>query len=140
MSGEANPIILYDGVCGLCNRLVQFLLKRDKRGRLRFASLQNDFAAKVLTRHGIDPKDLDTVQVVLNYDRPDEQIVNRSDAVLRATQELGMPWNILATLARIVPRPLRDLVYAFVARNRYRVFGKYETCMLPDPNQRHRFL
>ena len=138
--GEANPIILYDGICGLCNRLVQFLLKRDKRGRLRFASLQSDFAVRVLTRHGIDPKDLDTVQVVVNYDRPDEQVVNRSDAVLRAAQELGLPWNILARVGRIVPRPLRDMVYGFVARNRYRVFGKYETCMRPDPNQPHRFL
>ena len=139
-SGEANPIILYDGVCGLCNRLVQFLLKRDKRGRLRFASLQSDFAARVLSRHGIDPKDLDTVQVVVNYEQSDEQVVNRSDAVLRAAQELGMPWNILTTIARIVPRALRDVVYGFVARNRYRVFGKYETCMLPDPNQQHRFM
>ena len=139
-SGEANPIILYDGVCGLCNRLVQFLLKRDKRGRLRFASLQSDFAARVLTRHGIDPKDLDTVQVVVNYNRPDERILNRSDAILGAGAELGMAWSTLATVARVVPRALRDLVYGFVARNRYRVFGKYETCMLPDPNQRHRFL
>jgi predicted DCC family thiol-disulfide oxidoreductase YuxK len=142
MSEEAaaNPIILYDGVCGLCNRLVQFLLKRDKRGRLRFASLQSDFAARVLTRHGIDPKDLDTVQVVLNYDQPDERIVNRSDAVLRAVAELGMPWKALAAMARFVPRALRNVVYGFVARNRYSVFGKYDTCMLPDPDQRHRFL
>ena len=137
---DDHPIVFYDGVCGLCNRLVQFLLKRDKRGRLRFASLQSEFAERVLARHGIDPKDLDTVQVVVNYDRPDEQVVNRSDAVLRAGQELGLPWNILARLGRIVPRPLRDVVYGFVARNRYRVFGKYETCMLPDPNQQHRFL
>ena len=138
--GEANPIILYDGVCGLCNRLVQFLLKRDTNERLRFASLQSDFAARVLTRHGIDPKDLDTVHVVVDYERPEEQVLNRSDAVLRAGAELGTPWNILATMARIVPRPLRDVVYRFVARNRYHVFGRYETCMLPDPNQRHRFL
>ena len=138
--GEANPIILYDGVCGLCNRLVQFLLKRDKRRRLRFASLQSDFAARTLTRHGIDPKDLDTVQVVINHERPDERVLSRSDAVLHATAELGMPWNVLATIARIIPRALRDIVYAFVARNRYRVFGKYETCMLPEPNQQHRFL
>ena len=137
---EEHPIILYDGVCGLCNRLVQFLLKRDKRGRLRFASLQSDFAATVLARHGIDPKDLDTVQVVVNCDRPDEQVVNRSDAVLRAAQELEMPWNTLATIARIIPRPLRDMVYGFVARNRYRVFGKYDTCLLPDPSQQDRFL
>jgi predicted DCC family thiol-disulfide oxidoreductase YuxK len=138
--GEAHPIILYDGVCALCNGLVQFLLKRDKQGRLRFASLQSDFAARVLTRHGIDPKDLDTVQVVINYDRTDERILNRSDAILGAGQQLGTPWSTLATIARVVPRALRDVVYGFVARNRYRVFGKYETCMLPDPNQRHRFL
>jgi len=137
---EGHPIVLYDGVCGLCNRLVQFLLKRDKRERLRFASLQSHFAERVLTRHGIDPKDLDTVQVVINYDRPDEQVVSRSDAVLRASAELGMPWNALAATARIIPRALRDVAYRFVARNRYRVFGKYETCMLPDANQRHRFL
>jgi predicted DCC family thiol-disulfide oxidoreductase YuxK len=139
-SGEANPIILYDGVCGLCNRLVQFLLKRDQQERLRFASLQSDFAAQVLTRHGINPKDLDTVHVVINYEQPEERVLNRSDAILRAGSELGTPWKTMAAVARIVPRPLRDLVYRFVARNRYYVFGKYETCMLPDPNQRHRFL
>jgi predicted DCC family thiol-disulfide oxidoreductase YuxK len=139
-AGEAHPIVLYDGVCGLCNRLVQFLLKRDKKGRLRFASLQSDFATKVLTRHGIDPKDLDTVQVVLNYEQHGERVLNRSDAILSAGEELGIPWSALATMARIVPRALRDIVYGFVARNRYHVFGKYDTCMLPDPTQRHRFL
>ena len=137
---ESNPIILYDGVCGLCNRLVQFLLKHDKQARLRFASLQSEFAERVLTRHGIDPKDLDTVQVVVDYERPEEQVLGRSDAILHAGKELGMPWNVLAGISRIVPRALRDIIYRFVARNRYRVFGKYETCMLPDPNQRHRFL
>ena len=139
-SNEVNPIVLYDGVCALCNRLVQFLLKRDNRKRLRFASLQSDFAAKVLGRHGIDPKDLDTLHVVVNYDQPEEQILNRSDAILRAGHELGGPWTTLAVIGRIVPRTFRDLAYRFVARNRYRVFGKYETCMLPDPNQQHRFL
>ena len=137
---SSNPIVLYDGVCGLCNRLVQFLLKRDTHARLRFASLQSDFAAKVLTRHGIDPKDLDTLHVVLNYERPDEQILNRSNAILRAGHELEGPWKILAAIAGIIPRPLRDRLYGLVARNRYRVFGKYETCMLPNPSQRSRFL
>jgi predicted DCC family thiol-disulfide oxidoreductase YuxK len=134
------PIIFYDGVCGLCNALVQFLLKRDKRGALRFASLQSDFAAKVLGRHGIDPGDLDTVQVVVNYEQPDERVLNRSDAILRASSELGGFWKAAAALGQIVPRPLRDLVYGFIARNRYQVFGKYDTCMLPDPSQRSRFL
>src|SRR5215813_13291310 len=138
MSGE-HPIILYDGVCGLCNRLVQFLLKHDRHGRLYFASLQSDFAAKVLQRHGFDPKDLDTLHVVENYEQPDERLLQRSDAVLRASRELGGLWSVLAAAAKIIPRPLRDVAYRFVAQNRYRVFGKYETCMLPDPNQRSRF-
>lgn len=135
-----NPIILYDGVCGLCNRLVQFLLKHDREGRLRFASLQSDFAAKVLGRHGIDPKDLDTVHVVVNYDQPDEHVLQRSDAILRAGRELGGFYGASSSIARVVPRPLRDIVYKLVATNRYRVFGKYDTCMLPDPGQRSHFL
>ncbi len=137
---EANPIIFFDGVCGLCNHLVQFLLKRDRHARLRFASLQSEVATNVLTRHGIDPKDLDTMHLVVNYEQPEERVLNRSDAVLRATSELGGAWKVLAGVARVIPRGLRDLVYGFVARNRYRVFGKYETCMLPDPSQRNRFI
>ena len=136
----AGPILFYDGVCGLCNTLVQFLLKHDKRGRLRFASLQSDFAEKVLRRHGFDPKDLDTLHVVENYEQPGERLLQRSDAVLRAGRELGGHWSVLAAAAKIVPRSLRDIAYRFVAQNRYRVFGKYETCMLPNPNQRSRFL
>jgi predicted DCC family thiol-disulfide oxidoreductase YuxK len=135
-----NPIILYDGVCGLCNRLVQFLLKHDRQGRLRFASLQSDFAAKVLQRHAIDPTDLDTMHVVENYEQPDERVLQRSDAILRAGRELGGFWSASAAAAAVIPRGLRDTIYRFVARNRYRVFGKYESCMLPDPNQRSRFL
>ncbi len=136
----SNPIILYDGVCGLCNRLVQFLLQHDREGRLRFASLQSEFAAKVLGRHGIDAKDLDTLHVVENYDQPDEHVLQRSDAILRAGRELGGMWGASSSVAKVVPRPLRDLVYRFVATNRYSVFGKYDACMLPDPSQRSRFL
>ena len=136
----AGPILFYDGVCGLCNTLVQFLLKHDKHGRLRFASLQSDFAEKVLRRHGFDPKDLDTLHVVENYEQPNERLLQRSDAVLQAARELGGHWSVIAAIAKIVTRPLRDIAYRFVAQNRYRVFGKYETCMLPDPNQRSRFL
>ena len=137
---DSNPIILYDGVCGLCNSLVQFLLKHDRQGRLRFASLQSDFAAKVLQRHGFDSKDLDTVHVIENYEQPGERVLQRSDAILRAGRELGSFWSGSAAAANVIPRALRDLVYRFVARNRYRVFGKYDTCMLPEPNQRSRFL
>jgi predicted DCC family thiol-disulfide oxidoreductase YuxK len=136
----SHPIVFYDGVCGLCNRLVQFLLKHDKEGRLRFASLQSEFAEKVLTRHGIDPKDLDTVQVVENHDTPAERVLQRSDAILRAGRELGGFWSACSSVGRLVPRVLRDIFYRLVARNRYRMFGKYDTCMLPNPNQRSRFL
>ncbi|HKG61170.1 MAG TPA: thiol-disulfide oxidoreductase DCC family protein [Pyrinomonadaceae bacterium] len=140
MMAGSNPIILYDGVCGLCNRLIQFLLKHDKEGRLRFASLQSEFAEKVLGRHGCDPKDLDTVHVVENYDQADERVLQRSDAILRAGRELGGFWGAASSVAKVVPRGLRDVVYRLVATNRYRVFGKYDSCMLPDPKQRSRFL
>ena len=134
------PIILYDGVCALCNALVQFLIKRDKREGLRFASLQSDFAAKVLSRHGIDATDLDTFHLVINHEQPDERVLSRGDAVLRAWRELGGSWKTLAAIAQIIPRALRDLLYRLIARYRYRVFGKYDTCMLPNPSQRSRFL
>ena len=135
-----NLIVFYDGVCGLCNRLVQFLLKRDNQDKLRFASLQSDFASKVLTRHGLDPSDLDTLHIVENYDQSNERVLNRSTAILRAARELGGLWSIAALLGSVVPRPLRDVFYNLVATNRYKVFGKYETCMLPEPRHRAKFL
>ena len=85
----SNPIVLYDGVCGLCNRLVQFLIKRDRHDRLRFASLQSDFAAAILKRHGADPHDLDTVYVVKDYEQPNEELLARSNAILYVLPELG---------------------------------------------------
>ena len=135
----ANPIVLYDGFCGLCNRLNQFLLKRDVHDRIRFASLQSDFAAQVLRRHGADPNDLDTVYIVEDYETSGERLLARSDAILHVVPQLGGFWKV-ATLGKILPRPFRDLIYRLVARNRYRVFGKYETCLLPEPQHRRKFL
>jgi len=136
---QTNPIILYDGVCGLCNRLVRFLLKRDIHDRIRFASLQSEFAAKVLRRHGAAPDDLDTVYVIENYETPDERLLARSDAILNVVRELGGFWKI-AGWGKILPRSIRDNLYKLVARNRYRVFGKYDTCMMPEPRYRKKFL
>jgi predicted DCC family thiol-disulfide oxidoreductase YuxK len=136
---EPNPIVLYDGVCGLCNRLNQFLLKRDTHDRLRFASLQSNFAAAVLLRHGADPHDLDTVYVVVDHDQSTERLLARSDAILYLLTQLGGIWK-LGSVGRILPRVLRDGAYGIVARNRYRVFGKYDSCMLPDPKHRDKFL
>ena len=136
---EPNPIVLYDGVCGLCNRLVQFLLRHDYRDRFRFASLQSEFSSKLLRKHGLDPHDLDTVYVVKDYSLPNERLLARSDAILFMLNQLGGIW-ILSGAARVLPRAVRDLAYKFVARNRYKVFGKHESCVLPEPQHRARFL
>lgn len=136
---SSNPIVLYDGVCGLCNRLVKFILKRDKGDRFRFASLQSELASKVLQRHDRDPHDLDTVYVVVDYAQPTEHLLARSDAILFLLEQLGGIWK-LAFLGNILPRVVRDSMYKLVAHNRYRVFGKYESCMLPEPKHRAKFL
>lgn len=136
---EAKAIVLYDGVCGLCNRAVQFLLKKDRHDRLQFASLQSDVAARVLQRHGMDPKSLDTVYAVLDYGKPNETLLAKGDAFLFFAKVIGGIWSV-ARVGRIIPRPIRNWLYDFIARHRYQVFGKSESCMLPDPKQRHKFL
>lgn len=130
----ANPIVLFDGVCNLCNGSVQFLIKRDRQARLRFASLQSDTGQKLQADLGMDPQALDSV-VLVEGDR----WYKESDAALRIARNLPGPWKLLAAF-RIVPRPLRDAVYRLIARNRYRWFGKAETCWLPTPELRSRFL
>ena len=136
---ESNPIVLYDGVCGLCNRLNQFLLKHDPHDRFRFASLQSNFAAAILLRHGANPSDLDTVYTVIDYGQPTERLLARSDAILYLLKQLDGIWKV-GNVGRLLPRVLRDGIYNIVARNRYRVFGKHESCMLPDPKHRDKFL
>jgi predicted DCC family thiol-disulfide oxidoreductase YuxK len=135
----SKPILLFDGVCGLCDRLTQFLLKRDRHDRLLFASLQSEFAAAILKRHGKDAQDLDTVYLVKNHEQPDEALLARSDAIISVLKELGGIWS-LTTAGKILPRGLRDRLYNLVARNRYKVFGKHETCMLPEPQHRAKFV
>jgi predicted DCC family thiol-disulfide oxidoreductase YuxK len=133
------PIILYDGVCGLCNRLNRFVLARDRAGRFRFAALQGPVAAEILARHGRDPRDLDTLYLVLDPGRPRERLLQKSDAALWILRELGGTWRLTGAL-RIVPLAIRDLGYDLVARTRYRVFGRYDACPVPDPRHRARFL
>jgi predicted DCC family thiol-disulfide oxidoreductase YuxK len=135
-----NPIILYDGVCGLCNRLVQFLLNRDLHDRFRFASLQSEFAADVLRRHNVSPDNLDTMYVVLNYDLPGERIASRSDAAVVALRELGGGWAALSAALRLGPLRVRNWGYNLVSRNRYRIFGRYDSCPIPSEKDREKFL
>jgi predicted DCC family thiol-disulfide oxidoreductase YuxK len=135
----SNPIVFYDGVCGLCNRLVQFLLKRDRHDHWRFASLQSEFAAALLKRHGLDSRDLDTVYLVLDYKQSNERVLARSDAIIYLLRQLGGVWSI-ASLGRVLPKWVRDGIYKIIAGNRYRFFGKYESCLLPQEQHRHKFL
>jgi predicted DCC family thiol-disulfide oxidoreductase YuxK len=142
----SHPIVLYDGVCGLCNRTVQFVLKYDREGFLRFASLQSSLAAQILARHGKDASDLDTVYAVLNFDpattdkNNGEELLERSSAVLYILRRLGGVWGTTGGMLRLIPRPIRDWGYGIVARIRYRVFGKYDMCPTPTAETRDRFL
>jgi predicted DCC family thiol-disulfide oxidoreductase YuxK len=140
MLNAKHPVLLYDGVCGLCNRLVQFILRRDRGGVFRFASLQSALAGRILARHGRDSRDLDTVYVVVNCDVAGESVFARSDAVLFVLAQLGGIWGAVGFFFKLLPGGVRDFAYRFVARRRYRVFGRSESCMLPAPENRDRFL
>jgi predicted DCC family thiol-disulfide oxidoreductase YuxK len=129
-----GPIILFDGVCHLCNGTVRFVLARDRAGRFRFATLQSAAAHRLLASHGGASAVPDSV-VLLGGGR----LLTRSDAILAVAAGLGWPWAALGA-ARVVPRGLRDAVYDLVARHRYRWFGRREVCMVPGPEVRARFL
>ena len=141
MSGRgSNPIVLYDGVCGLCNRLVQFVLKNDRNDVFRFASLQSKLAEQILVRHRLRSESLETVYVVLDYGLAEERLLSRLNAVVYVLQQLGGPLTYVSALLRVLPAPVQNFLYGLVARNRYRVFGRYETCPLPDDDTRSKFL
>ena len=135
-----TTVVLYDGVCGLCNRLNQFLLPRDDQARLRFAALQSPAARRLLARYGLDPSNLDTVYVIADWGAPTERALGRSKAVLHAVSQLDGGWRVLANIGSLVPGPIADLAYRLVARNRYRLFGRSDQCMVPSANWRERFL
>lgn len=130
-------LILFDGVCGLCQGLVQFVLKHDTHERFAFAALQSDGAQKVLQTHSLQA--LDTVVVVENYRQAHERIWTRSQAALFICGQLGGVWKLTAVFYW-VPNRLRNWVYDFVAAHRYRWFGKTETCRVFPHESSHRFL
>ena len=129
-----SPMILFDGVCGLCNWWVSFVLERDKRGRFRFAALQSEAGGALLRSHGLPADQLDTVVLIAGG-----RAYLKSAAVIEILGGLGFPWS-LAAAGAVLPGALRDTLYDFVARNRYRWFGRTETCRLPTPAERGRFL
>ena len=132
-------VILYDGVCGLCNRWVQFVMNRDRKGVFVFATLQSRVAREILARHAISPDPLDTVYVVRDFRRATERVLSRSDAALYVLSHLGGMWR-LASMLRTLPGTVPDSLYDLVARRRYRIFCKYNPCLLPEPAYRDRFI
>lgn len=126
-------IIYFDGFCGLCDRFVQFVLRRDRAARYRFAPLQGSTAGERVPP-SLDPR---TSQTVILEDAGRFRV--RSDAALAILSGLGGPWR-LAGLLRVIPRPLRDAIYDLVARNRERWFGRRAECRVPQPDERDRFL
>jgi predicted DCC family thiol-disulfide oxidoreductase YuxK len=131
---DARPIILFDGVCVLCTANAQFVLRHDRRGHFRLASVQSEAGEALCRRFGVDPDNPDTM-LVIEGDRARRD----SDAVLAIAEGLGWPWRSLGVL-RAIPQGWRDAVYGRVARNRYRLFGKRETCWVPSAEQRARIL
>ncbi len=127
-------VILFDGVCNFCNAGVNFVIRHDKRDRFRFAPLQSPVAAALLEKAGLDQGKMDTFVLL------DEGAVYvKSGAGLRVLKQLGFPWS-MAWILIILPKPLRDAMYNWIVRNRYRWFGKREECMVPDAQVRRKFL
>ena len=134
--GTAHGIVLFDGVCNLCNASVLFILDRDARGHFRFATLQSEAGVKALRAHGREAATGDPDSVVLIEG---DRVYDRSDAGLRIARRLSGAWPVLAVFL-VMPRFLRDAVYKLISRNRYRWFGRTEACRIPTPALRARFL
>ncbi|KRA15032.1 thiol-disulfide oxidoreductase DCC family protein [Lysobacter sp. Root604] len=129
-----DAIIVFDGVCALCNGWVRFLLRHDRQQRYRFAAMQGGQGRALLSAHGLDPDDPMSFLLIEGG-----QAWTDTDAIARVLVGLGGVWR-LAAILRWLPRALRDPLYRLIARNRYRLFGRYEHCLLPTPEQRARFL
>lgn len=135
-----QPVLLYDGECGLCNAVVRFLLRRDRMGRLKFAPLQSAPAQAYLAAQGLPTTDFDSLVFVPDWNHPVRgAALLRTDGALAAFEELGGGWRVMAKL-RVLPRGLRDPFYKVVAKTRYAIFGEYKPRPLPNPAWAGRFL
>ena len=129
-----NPVILFDAVCNFCNSWVNFAIKRDKRKKIRFASLQGETAKKILPSFNLNPKELSSVILIDN-----NKVYTQSSAGLRMFKYLDGGWKLGYGLI-IIPKFIRDFFYNIIARNRYKWFGKKEVCMVPTQELKDRFL
>jgi len=131
---ELPAIVLFDGVCNFCNHSIQFIIKRDKKGYFKFGALQSEEGKALLQQHGLSPEALDTIVLV-----EDGKAYSYSTAPLRIVKKLTFPWPIFYVFI-LVPIFIRNPIYKWISRNRYKWFGKQESCMLPTPEIRSRFL
>jgi predicted DCC family thiol-disulfide oxidoreductase YuxK len=129
-----DKIVLFDGVCNLCDNSVKFIIKRDKRGIFKMASLQSEVGMQLQEKYGQDTSKINSVMLIEN-----DKIYTKSTAALRIAKHLDGPWKLFIVFM-IIPAPIRDIVYDFIARNRYRWFGKHDACMIPDKSIKARFL
>jgi len=131
---KEKPVLLFDGMCNLCNGWVNFIIGRDPESRIRFASLQSKAGRKLLNEYNLDPEKMDTV-IFLDG----ENVYERSDAVIHLSRYLHGAARFVSA-ARFIPRSVRDGIYNLIARNRYLWFGKRDSCRLPGPGDKERFL
>lgn len=129
-----NPILLFDGVCNVCNASVDFVLRKDLSKSIMFASLQSDVGKKLLTQYGLSSDELSTVVLIYK-----NQAFTKSSAVLQTAKIMGFPWN-MSVIFFLIPRFVRDFFYTQFAKKRYLWFGKKETCRMPTPAEKIRFL
>ena len=134
MKHSDHPILLFDGVCNLCNSSVQFFIKHDKKGRVKFAALQSETGRDLLFKFELDPDYFDSLVFI-----DKEKVYTHSSAVLRASKYLNGLYPLLQVFL-IKPKFLRDPIYKWIGRNRYRWFGKQDACMIPTPELKERFL
>ncbi len=129
-----HDIILFDGVCNLCNGAINFIIERDPNDRYRFAALESDIAQELLARHEINTDEIDSIVLVR-----DGEAFAKAGAALRIAKGMSGAWPLLYGLI-IIPKFIADAVYDFIARNRYKWFGKKESCMIPTPELKAKFL
>ena len=141
LSGQhrGEHLILYDGVCGLCNRVTTFVLPRDTRQVFDFASLQSEIGRSTLRALGRNPDELDTFYVIANYRASSPELLDKARAALFLVKTLGGPWAWLR-MSGVLPLGLLNGMYDFVARHRYRFFGRYDACVVPSVPYRDRFI
>jgi len=135
MATEDAPVIVFDGVCLLCSRWVDFILQHDRDGHFRLAAMQGKHGSRLLLAHGLSPDDPSSFLLVQS-----DRGYTDTDAIIRVLRELGHGWGLASELLRVVPKLLRDPAYRWIARHRYRLFGRRELCRLPDAAYAARFL